>query len=209
MNKKFYFIGFFFIYLANCQAIIPVAKKLTTKKKTTVKREGPRVVSANIAIQTMGLINWNQYFANLPINSACQGSSIEDCNNIFNAFTMNFCQVLTYFKTPVCGGLSCYFDTNTGQCGGQCSNTVLEKCVSKVDNPSEDSHCACASSVAISNATSFDTETNTLTVAIPSCDASTCFVNSCSFRYISVNRQSDGVLYGYCNNDKYYNNYSY
>ena len=211
MNKKFYFIVFSSIYLANCQAVLPIGKKTTTKKvnkKNTISR-GVNIVSANIAIQTMGLINWDQYYASLPINSACRGSTIDYCNNVFNAYTMNFCQVLTYFKKQVCGGLSCYFDASAGQCRGQCSNTFLQKCVSKVDNPSEDSDCVCASSVATSNSTSFDPETNTLTIGIPSCDASTCFGNSCSFCYISVDRQSDGQLYGFCNNEKYYNNYPY
>ena len=127
------------------------------------------------------------------------------CTETYNEFTLSFCQILTYFKNPVCGGLSCYFDASTGQCGGQCGNTVLEQCVSKVESPNDDSDCVCEISKANSNATYFDQQSKVLIINMPSCDASTCYGNSCSFFYVSVDRQSDNVLYAYCNNDKYNN----
>ena len=124
------------------------------------------------------------------------------CTKTYNKFTLSFCKILTYFKTPVCGGLSCYFDASTGQCGGQCGNTVFETCVSKVENPNNDSHCACASSVA-SWTPEYNNSTNVQTINVATCDASTCYGNSCSFFYVSVDRQYDNGLYAHCNNDKY------
>jgi hypothetical protein len=134
-------------------------------------------------------------------------SDVDTCSESFNEFTLSFCQILTFFQTPVCGGLSCYYDSEQRQCKGQCSNTVLEQCVSQVNNPSKDSDCICASSIANSNATYFDQQLNILTIDMPSCDANTCYGNSCSFFYISINRQSDKNLYAFCNNEKFNTDY--
>ena len=107
-----------------------------------------------------------------------------------------------YFKTPVCGGFSCYFDANKKQCAGQCSNTVLETCVSTVVNPQDDSDCTCATSNAYFTS-QYNSKTGVNIIDLPTCDASSCRGNSCSFKYISVNRVSDQVLYGFCNNDRF------
>lgn len=197
MNSLFFIlIAMFFGFLVDCQKT-NVTKKVSIKKSTTKKAT---IVSGNTLIKTLGLTDWDLSMAALPINAACQDRS-SDCESTFNDFTMDFCQQLTYFKTPVCGGFSCFFNPSTRKCDGQCKEITLEKCVSRAKYPSSDSDCVCATSIANSNATFYDSQSNVLTIGLPSCNASTCYGNSCDFSYISVNRQTDGVLYAYCNND--------
>ena len=159
----------------------------------------PKVkVLGNTIINTLGLLSWDPNYANLPINQACEPwNDTKNCSNKFNPFTFSTCQVLTYFNTPVCGGQSCYFNQTSQKCDGQCSNPILQKCVSKTESPQSDVDCTCASSIA-----------NPVVLLrgqpiqiIPSCDASTCFLNSCSFFYVSINRLKNATLYAACNNN--------
>jgi hypothetical protein len=142
----------------------------------------------SFAIETVNVLDWKEYYLNKSINFECN-KSIEVCTKTYNPFTVNYCVVLTHFKTPVCGGLSCYFNEAKKKCDGQCSNTILQTCVSRVSKPTEDTDCICASSRILTSKT-FST-----------CDLNSCYGNSCSLSYFIVNGISDGTIYGTCNND--------
>ena len=181
-----------FIFIAACKAAGITKKNPITKV----------VVAANTEIKTLMVISWNPFYANQLINQGCNWNDPAGvCEENINSFTLSHCQILSHFKTPVCGATSCYYNSTTGKCGGQCSNTVLETCVSQFDNPSQDSDCVCASSVD-SWTSNFNSRTNVNTINIPTCNATSCYGNTCSFKYVSVNRVSDGKLYGFCNNEK-------
>jgi hypothetical protein len=144
----------------------------------------------SITVPTIALPNWNPVYSRAPINNQCN-VDLSVCNETFNLFTQGNCKNLLFFNKPVCGGLQCYYNQRTGKCDGQCKNTILETCVSRVEKPSKDSDCICGSSIA-----SFTSN------GIPSCDTSNCFGNPCVFAYVSMNRQKDNILYGFCYNDK-------
>jgi hypothetical protein len=185
-----------FIFIAACNAAGLVTT--TTKKNPTTRV----IVAAYTQILTLGVIPWNPFYANQFINQGCKWDDPAGvCEENVSTFTLSQCQIMLHFKTPVCGATSCYYNSTTGKCGGQCSNTVLETCVSQFDNPSQDSDCVCASSVA-SWTSNFNSRTNVNTINIPTCNATSCYGNTCSFKYVSVNRVSDGKLYGFCNNEK-------
>ena len=144
--------------------------------------------TTQVTIDAVYVSDWKTYLSNRSINFECN-ANIEICNKTYNPFTANYCVVLMYFKTPVCGGLSCYFNEKKKKCDGQCTNTILQTCVSKVSNPTDNSDCVCASSRVL--------PTKNYSV----CDSSTCYSNSCSLAYYFVNGISDGTLYATCNND--------
>ena len=183
-----------------CCIFITIAACNASTIKSTKKPITRIVNAANTQIITEGVISWFPYYSSQFINQGCNWDDPNGtCQNDINAFTLNTCQILTHFNTPVCGGQTCFFNSTTGMCGGQCQNTILETCVSQVENPSEDSDCVCARSVA-SWTSNYNNRTNVLTNNVPTCDASTCYGNPCAFRYVSVNRKSDGVLRGFCTN---------
>jgi hypothetical protein len=144
----------------------------------------------SITVPTIALPNWNPVYSRVPINNQCN-VDLSVCNETFNSFTQDNCKSLLYFNKPTCGGLLCYFNQRTGKCDGQCKNIILETCVSRVEKPNKDSDCICGSSVA-----SFTLD------GIPECDTSNCFGNPCVFAYVSLNRQKDNTLYGFCYNEK-------
>ena len=157
----------------------------------------PKKIYSNMVVNTVGLISWYPHFALKPININCPWNNTESCTSSFNPFTFTQCSVLKYFNTNVCGGLSCYFNETTKKCTGQCSNPLLQTCISRTEIPTSDFDCYCGSSstnpVIFKNGIYMQT--------IPSCDSSNCTVNSCSFFYVSVNRVGDNTLYASCNND--------
>jgi hypothetical protein len=182
-----------FIFIAACNAAV-----LITKKNPTTRV----VVAANTQILTLGVIPWNPFYSNKLINQGCNWNDPAGvCEENVSTFTLSKCQILTHFKTPVCGASSCYYNSTAGKCDGQCSNTILSTCVSQSDNPSQDSDCVCASSTAMF-VNNFNIRTGVNLINIPTCDPRTCYGNTCSFKYVSVNRVSDGQLYGFCNNEK-------
>ena len=164
-------------------------------------KNNPYIINnnANMAISTIGLFSWYPYYANLQINEACPYNNIQQCSINFNPFTLSPCQILTYFNRPVCGGQSCFFNQTSQKCDGQCSNPILQTCVSKSDTPRVDGDCVCASSS--TNPSIWSNFSLGYYQYLPSCDASTCYGNSCSFFYVSINRISNGTLYARCNND--------
>ena len=161
---------------------------------TLVRKNGKHnhkrpVLKQSLLIQSTNVLNWSVSASNQFINLECN-VDLDSCNQTFNPFTTNYCQILTQFKTPVCGGLSCYFNETNKKCDGQCSNTILQTCVSKVSNPTENSDCVCASSRVVT-----DNNNNFY------CDKANCYSNSCSLTYFLINRISDGSVYAICNND--------
>ena len=171
-----------------------------TKKRVTPP---PTIVQSNTQINTYALPSWSTNGALQAINRGCTAfpNSNGICSGV-SLFTLKPCSKLTYFNQPVCGGLSCFYNSKEGRCDGQCSNAFLGKCVSTVSKPSSDADCKCATSNAYKNGTSYDQSQNELTINIPWCDDSTCYGNSCSFFFVSVNRVSDQQLYAWCNNER-------
>ena len=188
------------LYYSVLTVLIFASLVLAAKKRTTAP---PTVIESYSQINTISLPSWSNNGALLPINNGCTAFPNPDgtCSG-YNLLTLKQCSQITYFNQPVCGGLSCFYNSTKGQCDGQCSNSFLGKCVSIVSNPSSNADCKCATSNSYMNGTSYDQSQNVLTIEIPWCDASTCFGNSCSFFFVSVNRVSDNQLYGWCNNDQ-------
>jgi hypothetical protein len=179
---KYIFILFSLFYL-NCHSIRTFWGK---NRKQNTKQP---ILKQSQQIQSINVLNWNTWSSKELINFECN-VHLDSCNETFNPFTANYCQQLTHFKTPVCGGQSCFFNESKQKCDGQCSNTILETCVSKVRNPTEDSDCVCTSSNVLAGTNNEE-----------SCDAATCYGNSCILAYFFINRISDGTLYAVCNND--------
>lgn len=180
-----------------CSKIILPPKPGNTEQllNLQVRTNTPRPF--NLPILTISLSNWNDGFGEDIINLDCN-VDLETCNETFNSFTKSNCQMLTYLNMPVCGGLSCFYNSTIGKCDGQCENVILQKCVSQVENPSQDSDCLCASSFA-----SFTRQQQ------PTCEPRTCYGNSCSFSFFSIHRQSDNHLHGFCNNEKVNSNFQF
>jgi hypothetical protein len=194
MNKCIFLC---FIFITACNA---ANFKQTNTLATTTPTETRYFEPENMT-QVLFVLPWNPFYANQLINQGCKWDDPAGvCEESISTFTQTNCKMLKHFKTPVCGATSCYYNSTTGKCGGQCSNTVLETCVSRSRNPTQNSDCVCASSAA-SFTSNFDSRTGVTTIDIPTCDASTCYGNTCSFKYVSVNRVSDGQLYGFCNNE--------
>jgi hypothetical protein len=156
-------------------------------------------------IQTNSIPDWNTQYAQNGLNNNCRmtnGKCLGLCTK-----TNKKCEKIMNFNQTVCGCVNCGYDKYLKQCTGQCSNTFLQTCVSKVANPTTTNDCVCASCNAtwqIKTTTGgyLYGETNG-TGQVATCDDSTCYPgNSCSFFYASIggSKISD-KLYCKCNND--------
>jgi hypothetical protein len=170
-------------------------------------------IHANGIINTLSIPDWNRIYARNGLNDFCRFNSQNKCVGLCPV-TMKQCEILTNFNQQVCGCNFCMFSPITKQCFGQCSNIVLEKCVSKVPIPTSSNDCTCASCKAslkiieTTQAYNYDNgEFNYHYIGehIPSCDESTCYLgNSCSFYYLSLNRRKiNDTLYCSCNNNNF------
>ena len=153
-------------------------------------------ISAESMLQTIEIPDWQLSFARNSINNNC---SFDRNNNCIGTcpLTSSKCQKLIHFDETVCGCSFCSFDSQAKKCSGQCPNTFLETCVSKISIPKDNSDCICAGCLAKWSNDALDG------LDFPSCDESTCYPgNSCSPIYVSkhhvpVNR----TLYCQCNNN--------
>lgn len=107
------------------------------------------------------------------------------------------------FDEVVCGCSYCFFDKTTSKCSGQCPNTFLQTCVSKIPIPSTDSDCACAQCSAQWVTEEIEDTYYDNGRQFPSCEAGTCLGdNSCTPMYVSRNRRLvNDTLFCQCNND--------
>ena len=166
-------------------------------------------IATSSQIQTINIPDWNKKNG---LNDLCQFDYFKRCVG-YCPITNSKCRVMMNFNQKVCGCEFCYFNYVLNKCVGQCSNTVMETCVSKVPIPSKTSDCACASCKA-----SLDIIETTQVYSnyiegdyyyvgqkIPSCDDSTCYPgNSCSFYYFSKNRVLiNDSIFCQCNNNNF------
>lgn len=165
-------------------------------------------------IQSLSVPNWGSTYAKNGINNYCKVTVVKNitkCTGIC-PLTNKLCRFITNFNEPVCGCMYCLLNYTTKQCFGQCSNTLLETCVSKKPVPSTDSDCVCVGCQASnikqttpppSYVPNYYDDYAYNDQGLPSCNASSCYPgNSCSFFYATKNRVpiSDS-LYCKCNND--------
>jgi hypothetical protein len=156
-------------------------------------------VSADSILQTVEIPDWKRAFSKNGINNECRFDQNNNCIGMCSKTSSN-CEKMKHFDEIVCGCRFCLFDSLLSKCSGQCSNTFLETCVSKIAIPKENSDCICAGC----SATWFNVagqDSNELN--IPSCDESTCYPgNSCSPIYASRNHEPiNSTLYCQCNNN--------
>jgi hypothetical protein len=166
----------------------------------------------NSQIQTIDLPDWKSKYSRNGLNNFCRFDYFKRCVG-YCPITNSSCRIMTHFNQKVCGCKFCYFNNIFNKCFGQCSNTVLETCVSKVPIPTKNSHCKCASCKALWNIIettkahyNYVEDSNYfLEQQIPSCDDSTCYQgNSCSYYYFSKNRVLiNDSLFCQCNNNNF------
>ena len=146
---------------------------------------------ASQAIQTMAVPNWSILSQNV-VNKGCS----YDLQGVCQGFCEDSseCVELMNFNEKVCGCKTCSFNQITKQCNGQCGNIVLESCVSKVAEPKSSSDCACASCnayfanvVATTQLITSSVINDLYNIPSPVCDDSTCFGNSCTPLFLSIN----------------------
>ena len=149
-------------------------------------------------------------------NKGCAYNSKGICTGVC-LMTLKSCVEIRNFNQLVCGCLTCTFNSTTKRCGGQCHNTVLQSCVSKVAQPKKASDCVCASCQAFLAPPppilrGFQTTVMTTTVNYyenpadgnigglkPTCDSSTCYNNECTPVFINKNgRRVNDTLYCRC-----------
>jgi hypothetical protein len=145
------------------------------------------------SIETMMKPNWNITSKN-AINKGCwskQGKCFGRCR-----ITNKRCVKMLNYDEEVCGCSFCVFNATLNKCTGQCgSNLVTERCVSKVETPTQDSDCECASC----RASMIEDDDSDL---VPTCDKSTCLspTNSCKAFKVRTNLQPESQLECMCLN---------
>ena len=147
----------------------------------------------DIAIPYWPIVGKNQ------VNRHCYFNSKGVCKG-FCPLTLKKCAVLTNFNQKVCGCEYCAFDPEQQKCVGQCQNTILQNCVSKVAKPKQNSDCVCAScktNLPVAATTQADGY-----ISVPECDSRTCHNNGCmSFYPIVRGNRLNSTLYCVCNNN--------
>jgi hypothetical protein len=151
--------------------------------------------TASSNMRTYSIKRWDIDGQNY-INKGCRYDINNKCTG-FCPTTLKKCEELVNFNTKVCGCGYCKFNTITKRCNGQCGNLILETCISKVDQPTKDSDCACSSCKAAwitihNDDYGYDEE-------YPSCNEATCHVHGCEAHYISANGEKNDTLYCSCN----------
>ena len=163
---------------------------------------------SNRQIQTVSTFNWEDQYATNDINKNCYyNASTMTCDGM--CFNGKPCRILLNFDEPVCGCFYCRFNRTTSKCYGQCSNILLQTCVSKVYHPTKSSDCICAScsptwEIIMTTLPYYYGEVDYIKgEKYPSCNPSTCFPgNSCLPVYVSKNHVAiNNTLYCQCNND--------
>ena len=146
-----------------------------------------QLATSSMSIQTLDVPNWYTNYAKNGINDNCSLNSRNKPIGIC-PLTGKKCQILINFNQLVSGCEYCNYNPTTKQCNGQCPNTFLQTCISKVAIPKKSSDCVCASCNA---AWTTDEE--------PSCDASTCYSKECNaFLVSSGHRVVNSTLYCKC-----------
>ena len=164
----------------------------------------------NSIVQTIGVSNWDNTYAINEINKNCHmNQSTMKCYG--SCLNGKSCQIMKNFDKIVCGCFFCRFNKTEKKCVGQCSNTILQTCVSKVYFPKKSSDCVCTSCTSSWNIVkttpsyfynNYEVESY-VGQRIPSCDDRTCYPgNSCSFFFISKDREVvNDTLFCHCNNN--------
>jgi hypothetical protein len=162
-------------------------------------------IEGNSQVQTFSVPDWNTQYAQNGINNNCRMFK-DKCLGMCTK-TNKKCEKMMNFNETVCGCVNCFYNRTLKLCTGQCQNTFLQTCVSKVANPTSTNDCACASCKAtwqiITTTGGYYYAENDGTGQVATCDDSTCYPgNSCSFFYASMGRRPiSDTLYCKCNND--------
>jgi hypothetical protein len=158
-----------------------------------------KTATSSSSIRTLAKINWDISGQNI-LNKGCKYDVNGKCTG-FCPLTLKRCEELVNFDSNVCGCGYCSFNTTTKKCNGQCGNLILDSCVSKVEIPTKDSDCLCASCKSGWETVGGDPANPDYQVT-PSCDQTTCFGNSCEPVFVSFNgrTRANETLYCSCSN---------
>ncbi len=99
-----------------------------------------REIKASSAIPTISKLTVEQIKAGTSLNNNCKVNGSICSGNCING---RKCEWLRNFDEPFCGCLSCAFNTRTSKCEGQCSNLLLQSCLSIIPVPKKSSDCVC------------------------------------------------------------------